>query len=883
MPAERQGTPPTDVRDPVQTEVARAAASGGLSDDEAARRLLRHGPNEVHDREQRSLWRTLRGVASEPMFLLLLVAALLYLALGDLGEGLLLSFFALVTVGMVVLQERRSEHALDALRVLAAPQVRVLRAGRILRLPTREVVPGDLFLVAEGERVAADGRVHDAVGLQVDESLLTGESFPVSKHAGQLVVPFDPPRGADRSAARVGAHRDDAQVYASTLVVAGHAVIEAVATGGDTQVGRIGASLARIETAPTPLELHLRQLVRWFGAAALAVCVTIVGVHGWLHGDWLQGLLSAIALGMAMLPEEFPMALAVFLSLGAWRLAQIQVLVRRPAVIEALGAATVLCVDKTGTLTENRMQLVQWVPDGCESVMAHPGSALSEPSCRLLEFAMLASHRESADPMEHALFARGTELLAGTGHLHPTWTLVHEFPLRPELLAMSLVWRDPSGEQHVAAKGAPEAVAGLCKLDAERTQRLLSRVNQLADQGLRVLAVAAGAAPDAATLHASVARQQDLNFTLLGLVAFQDPLRASVPAAVAQARQAGIAVAMITGDHAATALAIARKAGIDVQAGVLTGSDLETLNDAQWAQAVRRVRVFARVKPEQKLKLVLALRGNGEIVAMTGDGVNDAPALKAAHIGIAMGVRGTDVAREASGLVLLDEDFGRIVGGIRMGRRVFDNLRKVMTYITAIHVPVAGLALLPLMLGVPPLMLPVHVVLTEMVIDPVCSLAFEGAAEAPGLMHRPPRHTDDSIVGWPMLWQGLIQGGFLLAATLGVYGVALNQHRTVDEARTLAVVGLTLGNLLLVAGNIAIGTGVHVLFDARSRAYWGVVSVTVLALIAAVCVPGLRELLHFGVPAGGDWAIALTAVSLAAGAGMAGSVRWRWRTDVATA
>ena len=384
-----------------------------------------------------------------------------------------------------------------------------------------------------------------------------------------------------------------------------------------------------------------------------------------------------------------------------------------------------------------------------------------------------------------------------------------------------------------------------------------------------MLAVAEGSAGTGETPR----KQHDYDFALLGLVAFEDPLRTSVPGAVAQAREAGIVVAMITGDHAATALAIARQAGIEVDAGALTGAEIERMDDDALAEAVRRVRVFARVLPEQKLRLVEAFRRHGETVAMTGDGVNDAPALKAAHIGIAMGVRGTDVAREAAGLVLLDEDFGRIVGGVRMGRRIFDNLRKVMIYITAIHVPIAGLALLPLLFGLPPLMLPAHVVLTEMVVDPVCSLAFEGAPEDPRVMQRPPRRTDEGIVGWPMLWQGLLQGGCLLAATMAIYMLALQEGRDGDVARTLAVIGLTAGNLLLVAVNASAGIGWRALFASSALAFWGVAAAAAAALTVAVLVPGARRLLHFAVPTPGDLALAVASVAGAVLLGAALSLR----------
>jgi Ca2+-transporting ATPase len=436
---------------------------------------------------------------------------------------------------------------------------------------------------------------------------------------------------------------------------------------------------------------------------------------------------------------------------------------------------------------------------------------------------------------------------------------------------MSLAWTDEAGHHALAAKGAPEAIFGLCHLSPEDSAAWLAKVALLAGQGLRVLAVAGGKAPDGA-LPAS---QREATFELLGLVGFDDPLRPSVAAAVAQARGAGIAVAMITGAHAATALAIAGQAGIDVAPGALTGEQIARLDDAALAESARRVRVFARVMPAQKLRLVQAFRRNGETVVMTGDGVNDAPALKAAHIGIAMGVRGTDVAREAAGLVLLDEDFGSIVAGVRLGRRIFDNLRKVMTYITAIHVPIVGLALLPLLFGLPPLMLPAHVVLTEMVIDPACSLAFEGAPEDPRVMQRPPRGPGDGIVGWPMLWQGLLQGGSLLAATLWIYAAALDVGREVDVARTLAIAGLTAGNLLLVAVNASVGVGWRALLAPQARAFWWVAGLATTAVGLAVVVPGARALLHFGLPAAVDLALALGAVivSVVVGAVLSAWVR----------
>ncbi len=827
----------------------------GLSDAEARRRLAEHGPNTIEEREQRAFAATLREVVREPMFLLLLVAAAIYLLLGDLGEGLLLAGFALLSVGLVIFQQRRSERALDALRELAAPQARVLRAGQVRRLSTREIVPGDWIVLGEGERVAADAVLRQATALTVDESLLTGESVPVRKRASE--APLAPaPAGAPGG-------EDQPQVHAGTLVTSGHGLAEVSATGRQTQVGRIGVSLATIETADAPLQHDLRRLVRLFGTLALAGSTLLVLWHGLRGGDWMQGLLAGIALGMAMLPEEFPMALAVFLALGSWRLARAQVLARHSGAVEVLGAASVLCVDKTGTLTENRMALRRLVTPEAD-VVVQSGAPLPAALQQLLEAAMLASHRGGTDPMDRALLAYGDSALASSAHRHADWLLEREYALTPELPAMSQSWLDEQGARHVATKGAPEAVIALCRLAPETATVLQAQARRLAEQGLRVLAVAAGGGPG----DTPAPEQCDLELHWLGLVGFEDPLRASVPAAVAQARGAGIAVVMITGDHAATALAIARQAGIDTAAGSLTGDRLATLDDAALQQAVQRVRVFARVRPEQKLRLVQALQRNGETVAMTGDGVNDAPALKAAHIGIAMGTRGTDVAREAADLVLRDDDFGRIVGGVRMGRHIFDNLRKVMRYIVAIHVPIAGLALLPVLLGLPPLMLPAHVVLTEMVIDPICSLAFEGAPPDPRLMQRPPRQARARLVDGPMLRHGLLQGGSLLLATLLAYVLTLRAGQSADVARTLAVLGLTAGNLLLVAANLSVGLGWRALLAPGARAFWVVAAVAAGVLALAVTLPSARDLLHFAVPSPSQLGLTLAAVALAVAAGV---------------
>ncbi|MFN9729664.1 MAG: cation-translocating P-type ATPase [Pseudomonadota bacterium] len=812
-----------------------AAPRTGLGAAEAAARLAAHGPNELPRPPRRGPGRILLSVLAEPMFLLLLLAAAIYLAVGDPAEGALLLGFAVLAVGLVVAQEHRSERALEALRARGAPSARVLRDGAERCIPAREVVPGDLLLVGEGERVAADGLLRRADALEADESLLTGESLPVRKRALATGDAVDAAPGGD----------DAPWAWGGTLVVRGHGVVEVARTGAASAAGRIGASLAAITLEKTLLQRQVAHLVRLFGALAIGVSLLLVAIHGSLRGDWVEAALAGIALAMSMLPEEFPMALAVFMALGARRLAQANVLARRGAVIETLGAASVLAVDKTGTLTENRMRLRELEVDGAVLSLCGDERELPEAFHRLLEFGVLASKRQALDPMDAAVGELGRATLAATEHLHADWPLAREYGLSADLPALSRIWDAGNGRHVVAVKGAPEAVAGLCGFDAPRRTALLARVERMAADGLRVLAVAggelaAGVPPDDARALSG------LRFE--GLLGFVDPLRPSVRPAVAEARAAGIAVAMITGDYPATARAIARDAGIDESGGVLTGPEVDAMDAATLAAALRRTRVFARIRPEQKLRLVEAFKADGEVVAMTGDGVNDAPALKAAHIGIAMAQRGTDVAREAASIALLDDDFGRIVAGVRLGRRIFDNLRKVMIYIAAIHLPVAGLALLPLLAGLPPVLLPMHVVLIEMVVDPICSVAFEDEPEERGIMQRPPRRPDEPLVGWPQLAIGFAQGGLLLLAVLAVHFAARTAGLAEDVQRSLAFLALTAGNLALVRVNAARGATLPRLFEAGHRVYWIVTGAAAAIVAACMLWPAAAGLFRFAQP-----------------------------------
>jgi Ca2+-transporting ATPase len=829
----------------------------GLTQAQAASRLVRDGPNSLPVSTGRSLLRIIFETMREPMFLLLIGAAALYLVLGSLGEGLFLMGGAIATIGLVVLQESRSERALSALRDLSQPRARVIRDGIERVVAARDLVSGDLVLIGEGERLPADGVLTSGDVLSVDESALTGESAPVSK---RLLQPGETLDEAAAPGAEAGPN-----LFSGTLIVRGQAVARVTRTGPNTALGKIGMSLAAIVSEPTPLQKTAGRLVAWLGLFAIGFCVLVAVAYGVLRGDWIDGALAGITVAIALIPEEFPMVLAVFLALGSGRLAHQRVLVRRSAVIEALGGATVLCVDKTGTLTENRMQVARLWTDG-EDLAITEATSPSGASAELLRLAGMASAARPVDPMDRAI----RDLLGRqpSGRLPADAAPLRIWPLQPHRMAVVQTWAGKDNSPVAAAKGAPEAIFGLCHLDADRRESLTRTVEALADQGLRVLAVAfnnqSSPFPD---------DPDEADFTFAGLVGFLDPVRKDVPAALARARSAGLTVVMITGDHPATALAIARSAGIDVAGGAMLGAELAALEPGALSEALKSVRVFARITPEQKLLLVEGFKAAGGVVAMTGDGVNDAPALETAHIGIAMGRNGTDVARESADLVLMDDSFASIVGGVALGRRIFDNLRRALIYVTAIHVPIAGLAILPITLGLPPLLYPMHVVFLELVIDPVCAMVFEAEPGAKSAMQRPPRPRHEPLFGPNQIAMALVQGLGVLAGVMGVYLWALD-HVPEAEARGAAFLTLVVSNLTLALVDAASSGGK--LISSHRRIYWIIASVAGGMLVLVLTVPGLSTLFKVSPPHP-ELLFAALVVALFCGAASGIVLRlWRW-------
>jgi Ca2+-transporting ATPase len=808
----------------------------GLSDEIAKKKLQTEGYNELPSSKHRNFFAIALDVAKEPMLLLLIACGVIYLILGDKQEAVMLLISVFIVIGITLYQERKTERALDALRDLSSPRALVIRGGKQVRIPGREVVRGDIVVVAEGDRVPADAAVVSTQNLSVDESLLTGESVPVSKSLWD----------GKRSEGRPGGDGLPF-VYSGTLVVQGKALCQVLETGIRTEMGKIGKSLQQLQASQegTHMQKETVAIVRVMSVFGLGLCLLVMVLYGLMQSNWLQGILAGLSLAMSMLPEEFPVILTIFLALGAWRISKSGVLTRRIPAVEMLGAATVLCADKTGTLTMNRMTVSRLVAEEVSLDVAETrGKGLPERFHRLVEYSILASHKDPFDPMEKAFKRMGDEFLAGTEHLHADWTLLREYPLSPTLLAMSEVWESPDHSQYViASKGAPEAIIDLCHLQPQDAERILRQVAAMAEDGLRVIAAAAAVFQK----EDLPGEQHDFAFQFVGLLGLSDPVRPDVPDAVRECQTAGIRVIMITGDHPRTAAAIARQVGLPDGDNLVTGEELEAMDEAALRKRIGNASVFARVVPEQKLRIVNALKANGDVVAMTGDGVNDAPALKAAHIGIAMGGRGTDVAREASDLVLLDDSFASIVKSIRVGRRIYDNLKKAMSYVIAIHVPIAGVALLPVLLRWDLILTPVHIMFLEMIIDPACSIAFEMEPEERNIMHRPPHNPHEPVFGKRRILLSALQGLSVMAVALLVLLIGHMHSQNPAEIRTLTFVTLIVGNIGLILTNRSWTRTVIESFRTPNASIFWVAGGALSFLALTITVPFLRNLFRFAL------------------------------------
>ncbi|MET3650624.1 cation-translocating P-type ATPase [Dyella japonica] len=799
----------------------RPPSTEGLSELEARTRLERYGPNVLPGSRPKPLWLIVRDVLIEPMFLMLLAAGGLYLALGDLAEALFLMASVIVVIGITLVQERKTQRALEALRDISAPQARVVRDGRDRRIPAAEVVVGDVLSLQEGDRVVADAQLFGGY-LEVDESLVTGESVPVMKVPGS----------------------DDEKVLGGTMIAKGRGVARVTAIASDTAIGHIGQGLSSAIEVTSSLQRASRGLIRRFAVAAM-VCAVSLWLINWLWGKHglIESLLSGIALAMAILPEEFPVILTVYLALGAWRIARHQVLAHRISAVEALGAITVLAVDKTGTLTQNRMRVSELYADGF--ALRVDGSQSLEACHGLLRLSLLATPVGSSDPMELAIHALGAKVIDAQTYALTRAAPAKEYDLDPNLLAMTRAFRQEASECYLlASKGAPEAIMELCHVSPDERRVLEGQVRAMAERGLRVIGVASARWQG----DAWPPSQRSFDYRFAGLIGLIDPPRPRVAEAIAECRAAGIRVFMMTGDHPTTARAIASQVGVGPDPMLLTGREIASLTDEELDEKLRHTDICARVQPSEKLRLVIALQRQGQVVGMTGDGVNDAPALKAANVGIAMGARGTDVAREAAALVLLNDDFASLVVAIRQGRRIYDNITKATRFVIAVHVPIVALALVPSLLHWPILLTPVQIVLMELLIDPACSIVFESAPASPSIMQRPPRVVGETPFRLANVGYAMAQGVGL--AVILLLGYALTRDHGVEsmQGRALVFIGLVSEMYLLTLSN-------HDLADALWRANWRenhwllyMLGGSGLMLGIILGMPTLRQLLGFAAP-----------------------------------
>ena len=746
-------------------------SGGGLSESFVLQRQMEEGLNELPQSRSKRTVSIILDILKEPMVYVLLGCGVIYFFLGDKQEALMLLGFLILIIAITVFQEAKAERSLEALKDLSSPRAEVLRNGEKKRIPGKEVVRDDILFLSEGDQVPADSLVLLSEYLTSNESLLTGEALPVEKNEGSTV-------------------------FAGTTIVRGSGIAQVSRIGIHTEMGKIGKSIKEANLGSSLVEIQTNLLVKKVAWIAGFICLLVVIVYALTRGDWLNGSLTGLSLAMAIMPNELPAVLTIFFSLGAWRLSQRRVLTRKLSAVENLGAATVLCVDKTGTLTLNKMTIQKiYAENDFIDLIETQNSSLPEKYHEVLEYGILASKKDPFDPMERAFVNAGNQFLKGTEHLHSDWDLTKEYPLSPELLSISYAWKPKKeGGFVVGAKGAPEAIIDLCHLDSQMSQQAFAVANKMASEGLRVLGVAKSYVENSPLPN----KQHDFDFEFVGFIGIIDPVRTEVPQAILECQNARVRVIMMTGDHAETASSIARSIGLANPNEVITGPDLEQMSHDELKSRMKNVNVFSRVMPHQKLKLINCLKELGEVVAMTGDGVNDAPALKNANIGIAMGARGTDVARESADLVLLDDDFASIVEAIRMGRRIFANLRSALIYLFAIHIPIAGMSLFPVFFDFPLIFFPPHIAFLHLVIEPASSIAFEMEAADPNIMNEPPRNPREKLVNQHVLRSSLLIGISLMVALITVYLIAMKRGQGIEDARALVFTTLIVSNIVIV-------------------------------------------------------------------------------------
>ena len=785
----------------------------GLTTEQVAASRLKNGSNTLEMQEDRVFLNVLKEVVLEPMFILLLAACIIYFAVAQYKEGIIMLVAIFIVAGISLFQEYRSKNAVLALKKLSASTAKVMRNGETIQIPTEEIVVDDLLLLEEGEVVAADGLIVSANDFSLNESILTGESFAVNKSAD------------NESTANKG-----------TLVTSGSATVKVTAVGLKTTFGKIGLSLKEITIVKTPLQLQIRSFVRnmvWIGVVAFLV---VVGFNYYQTQDLVQSFLQGLTLAMSILPEEIPVAFSTFQALGAFRLLKNNIIVKQPQYVETLGSATVICVDKTGTLTQNKMS-IEYLYDFATNQSINVKGSTSLP-LELIEYAMWSSETNPFDPMEKAIH----ELYQQTAVTDKRTSFIqeHEYPIGGKPPMMTHIFKNENGEIIIAAKGGPEGIMRQSNLCPDALKKIEEQTMAYAKSGFRVLGVGKGSWKE----KEWPTSQEEFEFEFLGLVAFQDPPKDNIIETIKTFRDAGIPVKMITGDYAETAVAIAGQIQLEHNSEVLTGQEILALSKDDLQQKVEQINIYARMFPEAKLKVIEALKANGEVVAMTGDGVNDGPALKAAHIGIAMGQRGSEVAKSAASLILTDDDLAHMTDAVALGRKIYDNLKKAIQYIVSIHIPIILIVTLPLLLSwqFQNIFSPVHVIFLELIMGPTCSIIYENEPMEKGIMLRPPLKTGTSFLSLKQLSTSIIQGLMITAGCLGIGFYFMQQGSDDASIRSIIFITLLFSNIFLTLVNRSFTYTVFKTITYKNNLVPFIIGITLVFIAALIYVPAVRSL-----------------------------------------
>ncbi|MET6990170.1 cation-translocating P-type ATPase [Sediminicola arcticus] len=746
----------------------------GLTDEQVLQSRASYGQNKLVFKKENRFIDALKGLAKEPMVILLLVASIIYFVSGDYGDGIFLAIAIVMVASISLYQDSRSRDALKKLKDFTQPHSKVYRNGEVLEIKSEELVIGDSLIVDEGSTIPADGTIIHSNDFSVNESILTGESLSVYKDAT----------------------KEDNDIYLGTTVASGLAIATITAIGNKTVLGKIGKSIEDIESEKTPLELQIGNFVKKMVFWGALVFLVVWGINYIESFDLLDSLLKALTLAMSILPEEIPVAFTTFMALGAWRLMKLGVVVKQMKTVESLGSATVICTDKTGTITQNKMSLARlYILDSGK--ISNPEQELSTEEKELIRLAMWASEPIPFDPMELALHESYAQNFAVDER--PDYNMVHEYPLGGQPPLMTHLFENASGKRIIAAKGAPEAFIHISNLNDLQKNTISKTIGELAKNGYRILGVAE------AKFNGDnyPMRQQEFKFHYKGLVAFYDPPKENIASVFEHFHEAGITVKIVTGDNAETTEAIAKQVNFRGYEKSISGEELMKLKDDELQECVKETQIFTRMFPDAKMRIINALKANNEVVVMTGDGVNDGPALKAAHIGVAMGNKGSEIAKQAASLILVDDDLAKMVDAIAMGRKIYTNLKKAIQYVISIHIPIILTVFIPLALGwlYPNIFTPVHVILLELIMGPTCSIIYENEPMEKNTMIQKPRPFSKTFFSWRELMTSVIQGLAITAGTLSVYQLAVSYHLNENTTRAMVFTTLISANIFLTLVN----------------------------------------------------------------------------------